>query len=116
MGWDSSIAGKSEKIFRIDLSNDNSEFEEITISNQKNVAEWLFGYDCKDNLVYLFGGGSLDDGYFNNLSILDLSQKELEFKFLNQDMNVPTARKGHAMEAYDDKLYIFGGVDGNKKR
>jgi hypothetical protein len=31
-------------------------------------------------------------------------------------MNILTARKGHAMEAYDDKLYIFGGVDANQKR
>jgi hypothetical protein len=64
----------------------------------------------------VFGGSSVYDGYFNNLSILDLSQQDLEFKVFNQAMNVPTARKGHAMEAYDDKLYIFGGVDGNRKR
>jgi hypothetical protein len=24
-------------------------------------------------------------------------------------MEVPTARRGHAMEVYNDKLYIYGG-------
>ena len=66
--------------------------------------------------MYLFGGSSVYDGYFNNLSILDLSQEDLKFEVLNKAMNVPTARRGHAMQAYDDKLYIFGGVDGDNKR
>jgi hypothetical protein len=62
--------------------------------------------------VYLFGGSN-KAGYSNNLSLLDLSEKDLEFQILSRRINVPTARKGHAMEAYDDKLYIFGGVDGD---
>jgi N-acetylneuraminic acid mutarotase len=115
LGWDDNIGGASEKIYRIDLSSDKNEFEEIFISNE-GIADYTFGYDCKDNLVYLFGGSSVDYGYFNNLSILDLSQQDLEFKVFNKAMNVPTARKGHAMQAYDDKLYIFGGVDADKKR
>jgi hypothetical protein len=98
-----------------DLSKDNYEAEEIPIYN-KGVAEFLFGYDCVDNLVYLFGGGSNNDGYFNNLSIIDLSQNELKFQLFNTAIDVPTARRAHAVEAYNDKLYIFGGVDGNKKR
>jgi hypothetical protein len=36
--------------------------------SDKDIAEFTFGYDCKDNLVYLFGGSSVYDGYFNNLS------------------------------------------------
>ena len=114
MGWDDNIFGASEKIYRIDLFNDRYDSQQISISNE-GIADYTFGYDCKDNLVYLFGGDS-DSGYFNNLSILDLSQQDLEFKVFNKAMNVPTARKGHAMEAYDDKLYIFGGVDADKKR
>jgi hypothetical protein len=115
MGWDDSINGASEKIFSIDLSNNSYGFEEIIISD-KGIAEFTFGYDCKDNLVYLFGGSSVYNGYFNNISILDLSQKDFRFNLLNESINVPTARRGHAMEAYDDRLYIFGGVDGNNKR
>jgi hypothetical protein len=115
LGWDDNIGGASEKIYRIDLSSDKNEFEEILVSKEV-IAEYTFGYDCKNNLGYLFGGGSDYNGYSNNFSVLDLSQQDLEFKVFNQAMNVPTARKGHAMEAYDDKLYIFGGVDADKKR
>jgi hypothetical protein len=115
MGWDDNIEETSFFIYKIDLSYENYSAEQIPISNE-GVAEWLFGYDCVNNRVYLFGGGSNADGFFNSLSILDLSQSKLEFQLLNEDMNVPTARKGHAMEAYNDKIYIFGGVDGNKKR
>jgi hypothetical protein len=115
LGWDNYIPGSSEKIYRIDLSSDRNEFEEILVSKE-GIAEYTFGYGCKNNLVYLFGGDSTYDGYSNNLSILDLSKQDLEFKVFNQAMNVPTARKGHAMQAYDDRLYIFGGVDADKKR
>jgi hypothetical protein len=114
-GWDDNIVGASDKIYRIDLSSDRNEFEEIFISIE-GIAKLTFGYGCNNNLVYLFGGNSVYDGYFNNFSVLDLSQKELELKFFNKAMNVPTARKGHVMEVYDDKLYIFGGVDQDKKR
>ena len=115
MGWSDSVGDASRKIYSINLSNYSYEFQEISVPNEGS-AEFLFGYDYKYNLVYLFGGGSTDNGYFNNLSILDLSQLHYKFKILNEDMNTPTARKGHAMEAYNDKIYIFGGVDGNKKR
>jgi hypothetical protein len=69
-----------------------------------------------DNLVYPFGGGSNDNGNFNHLSILNLSISSLEFQIVNKAMNVTTFRKGHAIEAYNDKFYMFGGFDGNKKR
>jgi hypothetical protein len=115
MGWDALENKGSYSIFKIDLSNENYEAQEIPVSNI-DIAGWALGYKCKDNLVYLFGGGSLLDGYFNSLSILDLAKPELKFEILNTNMKVPKARQGHAMEVYDDKIYIFGGVDSNDKR
>jgi hypothetical protein len=115
MGWDDIIVNSSFYIYKIDLSNENYNTEEIPISN-KGVAELLFGYDCVDNLIYLFGGGTNLDGFINSFSIIDLSQPKLEFQILSNPMDVPTGRRGHAMEAYNDILYIFGGVDSNGKR
>ncbi len=115
MGWDNLLVSATHSILKINLSNENYEVHEVPISN-KGVAEWTFGYTCVDNLVYQFGGGSTEEGYFNNLSILDLDKPKLEFQILNENMNVPRARRGHAMEIYDDKIYIFGGVDSNGGR
>jgi hypothetical protein len=115
MGWDILEELPSSSIFKINLSNENYEAKEIPITN-KDIAEWTLGYKCRDSFVYLFGGGSHMDGHFNSLSKLDLSQPELKFEILNTNMKVPTARQGHAMEVYNDKLYIFGGVDSNGER
>jgi N-acetylneuraminic acid mutarotase len=65
--------------------------------------------------LFQFGGGTTD-GEFNNLYVLDLSFQHLEFENLSEHLKVPTARKGHDMETYNDKLYIFGGVDSKKNR
>jgi hypothetical protein len=106
---------KGIDIYKIDLSNHRYEVQEISIPKE-GMAELSSGYDCVENQVYIFGGDSVSNGFFNTLSIIDLSSQNLEFQILTNNMNVPTARRGHAMEAYNDKLYIFGGVDGNKKR
>jgi N-acetylneuraminic acid mutarotase len=112
-GWHVELEEASRKIFRIELSDsDYNACELIDLKQDKEADDKLKGYSCKDNQVYLFGGSN-KAGYSNNLSLLDLSEKDLEFQILSRRINVPTARKGHAMEAYDDKLYIFGGVDGN---
>ncbi len=115
MGWGDGTIDESKMIYKISLSNDDFKLQMIHISNE-GMADWVYGYTCKDNLAYIFGGGSNINGYFNNLSILDLSLESLEFQTLSANTNVPTARRAHAMEAYNDKLYIFGGVDSNKKR
>jgi hypothetical protein len=115
MGWDNLLASATHSIFKINLKNENYEVNEVPISNE-GVAEWLFGYNCVDNIVYQFGGGSTEEGYFNSLFIFDLDQTIPEFKILNENKNVPRARRGHGMEIYDDKIYIFGGVDSNGER
>jgi hypothetical protein len=115
LGWDDVIKGGSNKIYKIDLSDKDFKGEQITIPYE-GIAESLFGYSCKGNLLYLFGGNSDFYGYSNNLAILDLSRPELEFKILSKVLNIPSARKAHAMEAYNNKLYIFGGMDANQKK
>lgn len=109
LGWDTTIEIPIYSIYKINLSSGTYQMEEISIAKE-DMAEWSFGYDCKDSMMYLFGGGSLA-GYYNTLAELDLSQSVLQFKIVSEPMNVPTARRGHAMEAYDDKLYLFGGID-----
>lgn len=101
--WDLSYS-----IVKINLKSDNYELERIWI-DRTGLADSGMGYYCDDNMIYLFGGGT-DAGYFNSLTVLDFDKYPLQFKFLSKDMKIPTGRLGHAMQVYDDKLYIYGGV------
>jgi hypothetical protein len=109
MGWDNITGEEIYSIYIMDLSNDKYEFKEQVIDLQY-IAEDSFGYTCKDGILYMFGGYT-HAGFSNSLAILDLNQSNLKFEVLSKPINVPTPRRGHAMEVYDDKLYIFGGVD-----
>jgi hypothetical protein len=115
LGWDDVKGEPSQTIYRIDLLDEEYLFEEIPIEYEDAV-DSLMGFACNDTLAYIFGGSKEIDGFSNNLSILDLSQEDMEFEILSDLFIVPTARRGHAMEVYDDKLYIFGGVDDTKER
>jgi hypothetical protein len=115
LGWELASYTSSNQVYKIDLSSERYELVKISILTE-GIPEDMFGYDCADNLLFQFGGGTTTDGEFNNLSVLDLSFQDLEFENLSEHSKVPTARKGHAMEAYDDKLYIFGGVDSKRNR
>jgi hypothetical protein len=110
LGRDSITGNKISSIYIMDLSNDEYELKELVIDLQY-IAEDTFGYTCKHGILYMFGGYTTS-GDLNSLAILDLNQPNLKFELLSKPINVPTSRRGHAMEVYDDQLYIFGGVDG----
>ncbi len=55
--WGNLIKGASNKIHKIDLSDKDFKCEQITIPYE-GIAESLFGYSCKGNMLYLFGGSS----------------------------------------------------------
>lgn len=113
-GWDFTASTPVTEITKVNLSGDSYEVESIYINNEE-IAGWSHAYVNKDNYVYLFGGGS-QEGYLNSLSRLDLDQSTLSFDILSKILDYPTARGGHAMEVYNDEIYIFGGIDnyGNK--
>jgi hypothetical protein len=68
------------------------------------------GYLCKDNLIYFFGGG-YSQGNQNSLAVIDLGNRELRVSPLSKNHSTPIARGGHAMEVYNNELYLFGGKD-----
>jgi N-acetylneuraminic acid mutarotase len=113
-GWDKVNKIYNSYSYIMDLSNDELEMNKLEI-DLESIASAGFGYNCIDGILYMFGGYS-DDGYSNSLSIIDFNKSNLKLELLSRDMNVPTPRQGHAMQVYDDKLYIFGGVDGNGNR
>lgn len=79
----------------------------------KNVMPLVaFGFVCSDNFIYLYGG-LVKTRFTNELFRIDLSSPTLEWVSLSRKVNSPTARYAHAMEVYDDKLFILGGVDKN---
>lgn len=114
MGFNHLTVTQNFSIYIMDLSNDKYEMKEHLIDLQY-IALDSFGYSCKDGTLYLFGGLTAS-GYSNSLAILDLKRTNLKFEVLSKPINVPTPRRGHAMEVYDDQLYIFGGVDADGKK
>jgi hypothetical protein len=68
------------------------------------------GYLCKDNLIYILGGAYLQ-GNLNSLAVIDLNIRELRVSPLSKNHSIPIERGGHAMEVYNDELYLVGGKD-----
>ena len=94
-------------IKRLDL--EILEWEKYDVG-EDDIAFGGFGYVCDGSMVYLFAGFSIDLT-FNNLWSLDLSAQKLKWNLLGKSTRVPTARSSHAMQVYDDKLFILGGRD-----
>jgi hypothetical protein len=98
----------SNSVIEINLKSENYELERTWI-DRTGMGDTGLGYYCDENMIYLFGG-TTDSGHLNTLSVLDLDKHPLQFKFLSKNMKLPSARRGHAMQVYDDKLYIYGGI------
>lgn len=98
----------SSSVYKIDLKSGNYELEDIYIDSD-GMADSGFGYACKDNMIFIFGGSTYT-GKHNNLAVLDFDKLPLKFTILSKQFKTPTARRGHAMELYNNKLYIYGGI------
>lgn len=61
--------------------------------------------------LYLFGG-QVDETYFNDLVVFDLSsfrRPNSHWEFLEPVGDLPPPLTNHTMVAYDNKLWVFGG-------
>jgi N-acetylneuraminic acid mutarotase len=96
-------------LHRVDLESNNKVWEVIKIPSA-NTGSASFGLLCSRETIFLFGGAS-KKGPSNQLLKISLSASSVDIVELSKSMNVPKARYGHAMEVYDDKLYILGGMD-----
>lgn len=96
------------RIHHLNLDAENKVWEEAT-NPEVNRNKAAFAYVCEGDILYMFGGLS-KEGQTNQLLEINLKLIE-ESTELSKSMRVPTARYGHSMEVYNDKLYIFGGVD-----
>ena len=63
----------------------------------------------QSNKLYAYIGLS-ENGYINELVMIDLKDSEQKITVLSKSIDVPTSRYRHAMSVYDDKLYILGGA------
>ena len=113
-GWDKVNSRAMKYIYKVNLIGEIYEVEQ-TVIEKEGVADWLFGFECKDNMMYIFSGGA-ESGNYNSLVMLDLDNLSTPLTQLSQNIETPTARRGHAMEVYNDKLYIFGGIDNNGQK
>lgn len=108
-GYNSSTELFYKEITRLNLDK-NTKQSEIFYQFDIKMPQGAFGYVCSGSTVYIYNGLS-EDGYRNDLISIDLMQSDPKITILSASMKVPTARYGHAMEVYNNKLYIFGGVD-----
>lgn len=75
-----------------------------------------YGHACAvvGSRMYMFGGGSTEDqdttSYFNDMHILHLGDS-LRWEVVDQEGDIPSGREGHTLNAIEDELYMFGGVD-----
>ena len=109
-GGDENACIKS--IFRVNLKSGDPNIEEMPITDFEG---WTFGYKCRENMMYFYAGDSWD-GFQNGIFSYDLGKFDNRITELSKYVNTPPARKGHNMEAFENKLYIFGGVNAAGKR
>lgn len=101
---------QGQLIYKIKLEDESYILEENLLDRDEiGLSGNSYGYACKNNLMYIFGGVSVG-GYYNSLALLDFDQYPLKFSQLSKLMYIPTARRGHAMEVYNNNLYIYGGI------
>jgi N-acetylneuraminic acid mutarotase len=109
-GYNSYSGGLITQMYKVDIESNNKVSEPIEIFEFSNFNA-AFGCICSGDTVYIFGGFTGSEGLTNKLFKMQLSSYELNFTELSKSMNTPIARYGHAMEVYDEKLYILGGKD-----
>jgi hypothetical protein len=112
-GYHPKINSRVDSIFKINLKSGLYEVEEITISH-RDKGDGSFGYGCMHNNMYMFGGYSTQ-GDRNTLLSINLDETQPNLTLLSKHFIKPAARHGHAMDIYDDKLYIYGGKSGKTR-
>lgn len=70
-----------------------------------------------NDAIYMFGGLAYE-GLLNELVKVEfckdnLANEAMKFEILSKDIVMPAARREHAMEIYDERLYIFAGTGKN---
>lgn len=115
-GVDQDNCKTKESIFRIKMEGNEVETvymeEDNQVSSRSATGRCIVG-----SSVYIFGGSTCE-GLLNELITVDLcniylAQDNLQFEILSRNMVMPEARMEHAMDIYNDQLYIFGGKGKN---
>jgi N-acetylneuraminic acid mutarotase len=87
------------------------------LKNQYIHARSSYAKLMVNEILYIFGGlayeGLLNELVKVEICKLNLANEALKFEILSKDIVMPAARREHAMEIYDEKLYIFGGAGKN---
>ncbi len=110
-------------IWRVDLSIYPTSWEYINMEHDpyyEHLARDGFGYAFSDSKVFIFGGWTYN-GIKNDLLELDPSKVyegvlPFQWKIMSELAVIPTARVGHAMEVYNENLYILGGKNKQGKK
>ncbi|CAG8759978.1 8625_t:CDS:2, partial [Dentiscutata erythropus] len=66
--------------------------------------------------IYIFGGQT-EEGYSNELIVFDMgiyNSSNATWEFATPKSPLPPGRTAHISCAYEDKIYMFGGMDGDR--
>ncbi|CAB5186516.1 unnamed protein product [Rhizophagus irregularis] len=98
------------------LNTDTKQWYKPPIQGNPNVGRFAHSATVIGSKMYIFGGQS--DGYFlNDLFAFDLQSLNYgvaQWEFITPLNDPPAGRSGQTICAYNDKIYIFGGTDGDK--
>ncbi|RIA92193.1 hypothetical protein C1645_820989 [Glomus cerebriforme] len=98
------------------LNTDTKQWYKPPIQGNPDVGRFGHSASVIGSKMYIFGGQS--NGYYlNDLVAFDLQSLNYgvaQWEFISPLNDPPTGRSGQTICAYNDKLYVFGGTDGEK--
>ena len=95
-------------IIKINISESNPSWKTVLISKERSFDS--FASVIIGSLVYLFGGYKISTKTLSN-SLQTFDLKNLEFKIINENILMPSARLSSSMVVINYKLYLFGGIN-----
>ncbi|CAJ0758109.1 13112_t:CDS:10 [Entrophospora sp. SA101] len=103
-----------DSLYVLDTINKN--WRKVSIMGQPPYGRYGHTVTVVGSKMYVFGG-SYEGYYLNDLIALDLASINSpgpSWEFINFSNQPPSGRTGHISCSYNNKIYIFGGMDGSK--
>ncbi|CEP17636.1 hypothetical protein [Parasitella parasitica] len=97
------------------LNLKSKQWNRIQLEGNQPSVRWGHSAVASDGIMYIWGG-QVEGNYFNDLFIFNSStfNSVPRWEQINYNNECPEPRSGHVSTIYENKLYIFGGTDGQR--
>ncbi|CAG9310157.1 unnamed protein product [Blepharisma stoltei] len=100
-------------IWKINLAT-LSLWEKVNFEDPDDIATDSGSITTAGSTIYSFGGTSAS-GINNSLTSIDLSASSIAYTLVSAELHGPEARMMHSMHTIHTSLWIFGGINSDKK-